>query len=133
MRLPNKIQAGTRCQTTAHVIDLLPTFARLAGSSLKANSELETPEGVDLTPVLTAPDFEIQRDQPLFFHWGGNRAVIDGKWKSVFAKSSQQWELYDRTNDRTETDDLASEYPERVNTLSHQWEDWARRTGVIRD
>jgi arylsulfatase A-like enzyme len=40
------------------------------------------------------------------------------------------WRLYNLADDRTETDDLAARYPERVKSMSTQWERWAADVGL---
>ncbi|NIA29983.1 MAG: hypothetical protein GWP06_08750, partial [Actinobacteria bacterium] len=41
------------------------------------------------------------------------------------------WELYDMENDRTETKDLASKYPDLVQKMSAMWLRYAERTNVF--
>ena len=41
------------------------------------------------------------------------------------------WELYDMLEDRTETNDIASEHPALVKDLARQYDEWAERCGVI--
>ena len=63
-----------------------------------------------------------------------NAAIRQGKWKLVklrFAKSGKkagEWELYDIENDRSEMNNLADKYPEKVAALSALWEKHAHRT-----
>jgi arylsulfatase len=42
-----------------------------------------------------------------------------------------QWELYNPNEDRSETTDLAKSNPEVVGRLATEWEDYARRTGIV--
>ena len=51
---------------------------------------------------------------------GAHRAIRQGDWKLVSAEWGQ-WELYDLSKDRTELDNLASQYPERVEQLRQLW------------
>jgi arylsulfatase len=44
-----------------------------------------------------------------------------GEWKIVAAGKDAQWELYNLNADRSETQDLASRYPEVVDRLSKKW------------
>jgi arylsulfatase len=42
----------------------------------------------------------------------------------------EPWRLYDLAEDRTETKDLAVKFPERVQSLSRTWEQWAKEIGL---
>jgi arylsulfatase A-like enzyme len=105
----------------AHVVDLLPTCLELAGTTGHL-------EGVSLVPAFAGK--RLRREQPIFWEHEGNRAVRDGKWKLV-AKENKPWELYDMEKDRTETHNLASKNPRKVNELSAQWDRWAERANVL--
>ena len=76
----------------------------------------------------------IERDElperPLFWEHEGNAAVRFGRWKLV-KEYPGSWELYDMLEDRTETNDIASEHPSLVADLARQYAEWAERCGVI--
>jgi arylsulfatase len=42
-----------------------------------------------------------------------------------------KWALYDLEKDRTETSNLADQYPERVKEMAGLWQRWAERTHTI--
>jgi arylsulfatase len=52
------------------------------------------------------------------------------QWKLV-ARHGQAWELYDVDADRTELNNLAADYPERVKEMSALYEVWAKRCNVL--
>ena len=56
----------------------------------------------------------------LYFHFGTDRALRQGSWKLVSAKLGR-WELYNMDTDRTETNDLAAKYSERVKEMEKKW------------
>jgi inorganic pyrophosphatase len=58
--------------------------------------------------------------------------MISSRWKLV-ALAGEPWELYDMESDRTELNDLAAQYPDRIAALSAQYEEWAKRTHVVVD
>lgn len=62
--------------------------------------------------------------------WAGNRAIRQGDWKLVWDKQVKEWELYDLSTDRTETDDLARKNPGHVAQMSDDWNAWAKRRTV---
>jgi arylsulfatase len=41
-----------------------------------------------------------------------------------------RWELYNLAADRSETNDLAREQPERLAAMVAEWERWAKCVGV---
>lgn len=115
----------------SHIIDLMPTFLEVAGAGYPEyyNGHKITPaEGRSLIPYVThdRPD----REDALFWEHGGNRAVRDGRWKLV-QRHGRYWELYDVKKDRTETNDLAAQMPEKVNELIVKYKNWAERVGAL--
>ncbi len=128
---PGVIEPGTLTNQVGHVIDLLPTCAELAGAKYPTTyhgQRILPLEGTSLVPV-----FHGKRRIPheaLCWYWAGNRAVRQGKWKLVWDKLIGRWELYDMEVDRTEMDDLAEKFPDRVKRLAAVWHAWAEKTGV---
>jgi arylsulfatase A-like enzyme len=56
----------------------------------------------------------------------GDAAILDNRYKLVFAGPSPAPELYDLREDRGETKNLARAHPERVNQMERQLRDWQR-------
>ncbi|GIW93332.1 MAG: sulfatase [Pirellulaceae bacterium] len=107
-----------------HVIDLMPTCIALAEARYPEGA---TPlEGLSLVPVFAGGALE---REAIYWEHEGNRAVRCGKWKLV-AKHGQPWELYDISQDRIESRNLAGEHPERVAELSAKYAAWAARAQV---
>lgn len=46
--------------------------------------------------------------------------------------SRKEWELYDLESDRTETNDLADRFHERVGRMKQAWLQWAKKVGVVK-
>jgi len=114
-----------------HLIDVAPTLYELAGArypSRLVGEEIGALEGVSLMPLLRGE--ELEREGPIFFEHEGNRAVRDGDWKLV-ARHKQPWQLFDLSSDRSETRDLASEEPERLQAMTAAYDAWALRAGVL--
>lgn len=122
--IPREVQGQWR-ESPGHVIDLVPTVVELAGGQLP-----ETHRGVDVPAkpgrslVDTFGDARVGGARTLWWLHEGNRALRVGDWKLVQAKD-EAWELYDLSRDRTESHNLASEHPERVEALARQWEELA--------
>jgi arylsulfatase len=116
----------------SHLVDLMPTFVELAGATYpqQANGRpVLAMEGVSLVPVLRGQQRE--RSEPIFWEFSGNHAVREGNWKLV-AERSKEWELYDLSQDRTETNDLATDHPDVVRRLGSRYDAWANRVGAKR-
>ena len=120
---PNGIAAkGELRHTPAHVIDFVPTVLDITSITKPTtwNGEaIPQSPGHSLRPSFAA-DVTIERDYLWWLH-EGNRAIRVGDWKLVAAKGDP-WELYDLSNDRSETRNLAAEYPGRVAEMESMWQ-----------
>jgi arylsulfatase len=114
----------------SHLVDLMPTVVELAGAEYpqQVDGKAILPmEGVSLLPAIGG---ELsRREKPIFWEFSGNHAIREGDWKLV-AERGKEWELYDLSQDRTETEDLASQKPEIVGKLASTYDRWAKRTGA---
>lgn len=130
---PKGIDASMKGQIAtepAHIIDFMATCVELSGATYPATfkgNEIIPMEGESLLPILQGKPF--YRDAPIFFEHTGNKGVRSGKWKLVALKG-KSWELYDMEADRTELNNLAKKMPEKVKTMSVQYDDWANRSFV---
>lgn len=124
VRWPAGIKAGAMTNQIGHVIDVLPTCVELSGAKVDAKVE-----GRSLAAVLRGG----QRTAPekLFWEWGGNCAMRQGKWKLVWdtLNIEKAWQLYDIEADRTEMNDLAKQQPDRVQQMKADYLTWANQLG----
>ena len=114
---PDGIEArGELRHTHGHVIDIVPTILDLAGISSDSLRQVSLP-GQSLRPL-----FEKEADWQHNNWWyhEGNRAVRVGNWKLV-AEKDGPWELFNLEEDRTESNNLADSYPDKVLELEKQW------------
>ena len=118
-----------------HFVDIMPTLLEVAGAEYPENyggkSRLPL-EGVSMLPYFQEPDRDMA-DRPIFWQHETHAAVRRGKWKAVTDNDRSvpiAWELYDLTNDRSETNDLAAEHPEIVAELDAEWNRFAERANV---
>jgi len=100
-----------------HFIDLFPTLVDLAGTEYPhsfGGHSLPALPGRSIAPVLTKGAKLPERT--LYFQLFNNFAVVDRGWRLASAYG-QPWRLYDLTNDRTETCDLARVNPQRLTEM----------------
>lgn len=123
---PSTVPSGSVSDQAVSTIDLLPTFAALAGADLPENHKID---GIDLTHWLANPTKPIA-DRPFFISWQGKiTAVRAGQYKllpkgdpkaSVPAPvngKSRGPELYDLRQEPSELNNLAEQMPEKVKAL----------------
>lgn len=119
---PNGISRSERLRTDpCHFIDILPTFADLAGASLH-DVEGEGPAfpGKSLAPAIRTAQ-RVTRDS-IYFHHIQNRALRTADWKLVSKGLGGPWELYDMRTDRCERNDLVSVEHARAKEMTAEWE-----------
>jgi arylsulfatase A-like enzyme len=132
-RWPGKIPAGKVCREPAMTIDLLPTLAALAGTSLPAHPI----DGLNIWPLLSGVRGAPTPHEALYFYWENElHAIRSGRWKLHFAHSYHQPDprgaggapgqmkqprmppaLFDLQTDIGETRDVAARHPDVVHRL----------------
>ncbi|GAB5513612.1 sulfatase family protein [Rhodopirellula baltica] len=76
---PGRVPAGTQCDELATTMDLLPTFANLAGCKLPTDRKLD---GHDIAPLLFGvPNAKTPYDAFYYYHQDQLQAVRSGPWK----------------------------------------------------
>jgi arylsulfatase A-like enzyme len=95
-------------------IDLLPTFARLAGAKVPADRVID---GKDIWPLMADAPGAKSPHEAYFYYRGTNlEAVRSGRWKLRRAKKSTA--LYDLGADIGEKNNVADENPGIVQRLT---------------
>lgn len=76
---PGHVPAGTKCEALATTMDLLPTFATLAGGQPPQDRQID---GHDITPLLYGPeDSESPYEAFYYYHRDQLQAIRSGPWK----------------------------------------------------
>ncbi|MDB6059883.1 MAG: sulfatase [Verrucomicrobiales bacterium] len=122
---------GAITSAIGHVIDFMPSAIELSHAkypSIASGQKIHPPAGLSLVPVIEGKTTHL--DRTLFWEHEGNRAVRQHNWKLV-AKTDKPWELYNLQADPTESQDLSTDFPDRVRTLSAQYSIWSKATGVM--
>lgn len=126
VRWPGRVPAGRTSDAVVSTLDVLPTFAALAGADVPDDRIID---GVNQRPLLEGKDDEGARDQFLYYHGGELQAVRKGPWElrlpnlkrfpnwSQLDRGSQQTGLYHLERDIGESENLAAEKPEVVRRL----------------
>lgn len=118
-----------------HFVDIMPTLLEVAGAEYPGNyggRERLPLEGTSMLPYLKQPELKME-DRPIFWQHETHAAVRQGPWKLVTDNDRSEpilWELYDLTDDRSETNNVAAEHPEIVAALSAEWERFANRVNA---
>lgn len=115
VRWPGKIKAGRVSDLLFYQPDVLPTLAELSGAAPPADID-----GLSILPeLLGAEAVGHHQEQHEFLYWEYQRqtAVRQDEWKAVQPKENADWELYDLSEDISETNDIASKHPEVLSRL----------------
>lgn len=129
VKMPDRVPAGSVSHEIATAMDLLPTFAAMAGATPSA--ELD---GKDISELLADPKVQTPHETFLYYHKAGFLSAIRmGDWKLIFerpvAEGNKQFEqvnypwsgmkpeLYNLKDDMAESYNLASKFPERVQLM----------------
>ncbi len=124
---PGKVPAGVESDQLMATLDILPTFAALAGGEVPADRIID---GRDQSGFLTGASNYSGRDEFFYYVRGNLHAVRKGKWKLALPGRKKfhgyatddppvlSPELYDLEWDISEKQDVADENPEVVRQLT---------------
>ncbi|MFK7911459.1 MAG: sulfatase [Akkermansiaceae bacterium] len=107
VRWPGKIPAGKDNNELMTAMDLLPTFAKLAGAKVPTDRIID---GKDIWPVLSGKS---QTPHKAFFYHQGNNllAVRSGIWKLHLNRQKKPAQLYNLETDVAEKNNLIKQNP----------------------
>ncbi len=137
---PDGLEAPGEFRNQAgHLIDIMATCIEVSGADYPSEydgHQIMPLEGKSLVPAFRNEN--IERDFILWEH-GGHCAIRVGDWKLVYERTSrpfvvpglEDWELYNMAYDRTELNDLADAYPEKVEEMDRLWKEQAIRTYIL--
>jgi len=133
-----KVRASVISNGFAHVTDIVPTIAELAGVPLHGGTwngrAVEPVAGRSLVPMLEGMDGSVHGDAPLGYELSGNAALFRGDYKLVRnlpPTGDGKWRLYNIRTDPGETRDLAAAMPDRFAAMQADYRAFAKKNGVL--
>ncbi|MCX5677104.1 MAG: sulfatase [Planctomycetota bacterium] len=127
-RWPGRVPAGAATPEQASVMDILPTFAGLAGAAVPADRVID---GRDIWPLLSGRPGARTPHEAFFYYssYGDLSAVRSGNWKlhvktPASRASAKEAEpppvpgLYDLATDIGERNNVAADHPDVVRRLT---------------
>ena len=115
-RWPGKIAPGRVSDLLGYFPDMLPTIADVTGAKSPADID-----GISLLPELIgaeAAGHPQAEHEYLYWEISGWTAIRQGNWRAVKPARADAWELYDLTNDPSESHDVAGDHPEVLAKLT---------------
>ncbi len=106
---PGRIPSGTATGALTTSMDVLPTFAKLAGTEIPKD---RTIDGKDIWPVLSG-EAKSPHDAFYYYRQSNLEAVRSGPWKLVL----QDQQLYNLDEDVGESKNVAAEHSDTVKRL----------------
>jgi arylsulfatase A-like enzyme len=123
---PGKVPAVRVCDEFIATLDVLPTFARIAGTTPPAHLD-----GFDQLDVLLGRPSAKSPRTTLYslYGFGDNRfeSMREGHWKLHLGTPPK---LYDLSTDIAERNSVAAQHPDRVEDLRARLEAWRKETNA---
>lgn len=126
VRWPGRVPAGASCDEICSLMDLLPTFAKLAAAELQSDRKID---GHDIWPLLSAVEHATTPYNAFYYYYMDQlQAVRSGNWKLHLelpqkrtnlqeATATSAAKLYDLDADIGETNDVAQHQTDVVKRL----------------
>jgi len=116
MRMPGRIPAGTVCNELTSTLDVMPTFAHLAGGEVPSGRIVD---GRNFWPLASGKAGAKPAHEVFFYyHRDTLQAVRSGKWKLHLPGGKRELRLFDVEADIAESKNVAARNPGIVKRLS---------------
>ncbi len=132
VRWPAVIREGGQITgQVGHVIDFMATCLDVADAEYPIEFQGRKPlplEGKSLLPIFEGR----RRESHATLCWSVPRhhAIRIGDWKAIKPRNGDRWQLFNLETDGTETSDVATRNPDRVQAMAAQFEAWQQRVGA---
>ncbi len=126
VRWPKRLRSGTVCREMLSSLDVLPTILTATGAAMPTDRVLD---GCDQAATLAGEKPSPHKtlcwvwDQGRREQW---RGIRHEQYKLVRQADDQPWQLYEFSRDVGESEDLASQRPDLVQSLVRRFDDWRR-------
>ncbi len=138
VKLPNN-SVNQKSHAFSHVVDITPTILDYSGVEHPGNyydgKDIESLTGKSLRPLLEGKTDRIYgEDEPFGVELFGNRALYKGDWKILYTMppaGEGKWQLFNLAQDIRELNDLSNQYPEKLQELINDYNEYAERVGII--
>lgn len=130
VKWPGKVNSGAVCSEPVTSVDILPTFADIAGTNLKKGNDID---GISIKPLIT-------KNRPLkrgaiYWHFPHHRstegamgaAIRKNNWKLIELFEEEKFLLFNLSSDPGEQNDLANKMPEMVKELKQDLNNWQKQ------
>jgi len=134
---PGKIAGGRVIDEITANYDFYPTVCELSGTKLPEEQFID---GISMVPALIGKIGKREASRSLYWHYpllaqhflGGRSsgAIREGNWKLIEFFDTGEMELYNLIDDISESENLSSKYPEKVDELHNKLICW--RNDVIK-
>ena len=118
VRWPGKIPANTSSDALTVTMDLMPTFAKLAGGKVPDD---RTIDGKDIGPILMGETNKTPHEQFYYYFRDALDAVRHGDWKLIVKQKGKPIKggamLFNLADDIAERNNVVAEHPEVVAKL----------------
>lgn len=132
------IAQGQATDAFTYVRDILPTLLDMTGVAYPATYDghnVEKPRGRSMVPLLNGETQDVYGpDDFVGREMGEGKWMPRGSYKAILVPSpygDNAWHLFNVDLDTGETNDLAAEIPELLETLKAAWDEYAADVGVV--
>lgn len=88
-----------------------------------------------MLPILTGSPGPIHGGEAIGWELYGNRALVRDQWKALLLwppAGNGEWQLFDLASDPSERNNLADRYPDKLDELILDWNQYADDKGIYR-
>lgn len=114
MWAPGRIPAGTTTDEFTSTMDLLPTFAKLAGTELKTRGPID---GMDISEVMHGKNLSPRNEMLYYSSSGQLKGLRQGNWKILRLGKKEKIHLFNLAEDIGERTNLADKMPQKVEAM----------------